>query len=252
MPKSSFVPHLIVFSLVGVVYGQEIATPTFGTTVVIPSGLKGEIFPLPKGTWVLPDFQNLEPAGTIWTSSLNVTPRRWKAGFPGVTKRFEWFAINYTGRFWIEKPGPYTFDLTSDDGSKLYIDDELVIDNDCQHPPLARGGSLSLTGGIHHIRVSYFQGPRDCLALMLAVSGPGEERRVFTTDEFKPPSNTDDWKYGGQSELSQSPNPGAGRLKLRDALKKKRDKEQRATNSDRNGRMSWGCAVPDPVPQCHG
>ncbi len=55
-------------------------------------------------------------------------------GFPGIDNRFEWFAIDYTGNFWIARGGKYKFALNSDDGSKLYIDDTLVIDNDGQHP----------------------------------------------------------------------------------------------------------------------
>jgi hypothetical protein len=141
---------------------EPTATPTFGTTVVIPSGLRGEIYFLPKDTTVLPDFENssLEPVGTIWTTTLNIPPRHWRDGFPGITKRNEWFAINYTGRFWIDKPGWYKFALLSDDGSNLYIDDQLAIDNDCQHPPDTRAARVLLSGGIHRIRVPYFQGPR--------------------------------------------------------------------------------------------
>ena len=70
----------------------------------------------------------------IFTASLNVPPQDLKAGFPGVTDRFEWFAIDYAGRFWIDRPGMYTFVLTSDDGARLYLDDQLIIDNDRQHP----------------------------------------------------------------------------------------------------------------------
>jgi hypothetical protein len=179
------------------------ATPTFGTTVVIPSGLRGDIYFLPKGTTVLPDFEssNLEPVGTIWTTTLNIPPRHWKDGFPGITKRNEWFAINYTGRFWIDQPGRYRFALLSDDGSNLYIDDQLVVDNDCQHPPATRAAAVFLSGGIHRIRVPYFQGPRDCLALVLTVAGPDDRWRVFNTEDFKPPSNPDEWKYGTLTEL---------------------------------------------------
>jgi len=219
-------------------------TPTFGTTVVIPSGLKGDVYLLPKGAWRLPDFEDLRPVGTIWTSSLNVSPRRWKAGFPGVTKRFEWFAINYTGRFWIEAPGVYRFSLLSDDGSKLFVDDALVIDNDCQHPPLTRESAIELAGGIHHIRVAYFQGPRDCLALRLAVAGPGETWHIFSTDEFKPPANPEDWKYSAPGELTEAPERNAA------ARKAKYTKESKAMKDDLP-QSSAGCLAPDPVPQCH-
>jgi hypothetical protein len=169
------------------------SVPKFGTTVVIPGGLRGVIYYIPKGTQRLPDFSRLKPAGAIYTSSLNIPPQDFHEGFPGVTDRFEWFAIDYTGRFWIDKPGLYTFVLTSDDGARLYIDDQLIADNDRQHQPEDRTGSLRLQSGIHRIRVPYFQGPRVQVALVLEVAGPGEKLRVFSTDDFKPPANPDQW-----------------------------------------------------------
>src|SRR5579884_1992186 len=177
-----------MLALAGGCWGQEPA-PTFGTTVVIPSGLRGEIYRISRRARRLPDFAKAQPIGTIYTSSLDVMPRDFKEGFPGVTKRYEWFAIDYTGKFWIEKPGEYEFSLTSDDGSKLYIDDALAIDNDGVHPPATRTAKLSVSGGIHRIRVSYFQGPRFQVALVLMVRQPGESWRIFSTDEFKPPPN---------------------------------------------------------------
>jgi hypothetical protein len=165
-------------------------TVTFGTTVVIPSGLQGRVYHLKRDTKRLPDFARLKPAGTIYTSSLNVPPQDFRQGFPGVTKRFEWFAIDYTGRFWIEKPGAYDFALTSDDGAALFIDDRLVIDNDGTHAPVKVTGGVDLGHGVHRIRVSYFQGPRLQVALVLEVAPPGEPARIFSTDEFKPPPDT--------------------------------------------------------------
>ena len=116
-------------------FAQGESIPTFGTTVVIPSGLRGVIYHIKHNTSHLPDLTKKKPVGTIYTTALNVPPQDFQNGFPGVTKRFEWFAIDYTGRFWIEKPGDYQFQLTSDDGSKLYIDDEAIVDNDGVHPP---------------------------------------------------------------------------------------------------------------------
>lgn len=186
---------LTIVSLSGILCAEQPAVPTFGTTVVIPSGLRGQIYPIHRWANKLPNFEKLKPEGTIYTTSLNVPPHDFSAGFPGVTKRMEWFAIDYTGRFWIEKPGRYRFSLNSDDGARLYIDDQLIIDNDGLHPPETREGSLELAGGIHRIRVSYFQGPRLHVALVLEIAGPGEEFRVFSTDEFKPPPNPETWSF---------------------------------------------------------
>jgi hypothetical protein len=109
---------------------------------------------------------------------------------PGVTSRFEWFAIDYKGRFWVSEPGAYRFALASDDGSILYIDDKRVIHNDHQHPVLEKEGRIKLKTGVHRIRVSYFQGPRFYVALVLRVAGPRDrELHLFHADDFKPPAD---------------------------------------------------------------
>jgi hypothetical protein len=183
---------------------QEEPTAIFGTTVVIPSGLRGLVYHLHRNRSQLPDFEKLKPAGAaIYTSSLNVPPQSFIAGFPGVTKRNEWFAIDYTGRFWIANPGLYSFALLSDDGAMLYIDDQVVIDNDGLHPPLEMTGARELAGGLHRIRVSYFQGPKFQIALVLKIAGPGQELRVFSTDEFKPPPDPGQWRFPEKTAAPQ-------------------------------------------------
>src|SRR3954452_9212066 len=94
---------------------QDDKTPVFGTTVVSTTGLHGQIYYLREDTQALPNFKKMKPKGDIYTTRLNITPRTFTAGFPGVTDRFEWFAILYTGRIWVETPGIYQFALTSDD-----------------------------------------------------------------------------------------------------------------------------------------
>jgi PA14 domain len=180
---------------------------TFGTTVVIPGGLRGSVYLIPKDTTVLPDFErgDVQRVGEIWTNELDIPPRHWRSGFPGLTDRFEWFAIDYSGRFWISEPGRYTFALLSDDGSRLFLDDTPVIDNDCQHPPDLRLAAVKLEGGGHRIRISYFQGPRDCLSLLLAVAGPDHRWKIFDLREFKPPSNPEEWRFPKDSSMAVVP-----------------------------------------------
>jgi PA14 domain len=185
----------ILLAAAGCAAAQDEPVATFGTTVVIPSGLRGLVYHIKRDSDRLPNFAKLKPAGTIYTSSLNIPQQSFKTGFPGVTKRFEWFAIAYTGKFWIQKPGVYRFALISDDGSRLEIDGREVINNDCIHPATRIEARVDLAGGIHELRVEYFQGPRFEVALILQIAAAGEPFRVFSTDEFKPPANPDDWKF---------------------------------------------------------
>lgn len=176
--------------------------------MVDTTGLEGKIYYIKRDSQRLPDFSRMKPKGTIYTPELNVPLQHWRVGFPGVTKRFEWFAIDYRGRFWIDSPGPYRFALTSDDGAKLYIDDQVAIDNDGVHAASRRESRVELTGGVHRIRVSYFQGPRDGVALILEVARMGDRYRVFSTRDFRP-ANAEDWK----SNDADSPDRPAERRK---------------------------------------
>jgi hypothetical protein len=180
---------LLLCSVGALIAQEEGGEFRFGTTVVIPTGLEGKVYHISGSSKRLPaNLEKKKPAGSIYTTSLNIPTQDFRAGFPGVTKKTEWFAIDYTGKFWVQTPGKYKFFLTSDDGSKLYIDGQVVIDNDGLHATLARDAVIELTPGTHQIRVSYFQGPGFEIALILEIETPYLPRRVFNTDDYKPQS----------------------------------------------------------------
>ena len=54
--------------------------------------------------------------------------------------------------------GTYTFYTTSDDGSALYIDGVMIVNNDFSQGPTERSGSATLTAGPHTIEIRYFEG----------------------------------------------------------------------------------------------
>ena len=160
----------------------------FGTSVMKSGGLTGLVYEIEPDTGRLPFFDRMRPISKVWTTSLNIPVQDFSKGFPGVADRFEWFAIDYTGKIWITKAGHYRFTLESDDGSALFIDDRLVIDNDGIHSVLMKKGSVHLKPGPHSIRIAYFQGPRLSVALRLKVARPGQGLRVLNMEDFAPPA----------------------------------------------------------------
>ena len=162
--------------------------PVFGTTVYSSAGLEGKVYFLSTRSLQLPRFRESRAVGSLYTTKLHVPAQSFTRGFPGITDRFEWFAIDYRGKIWIETPGVYQFRLLSDDGSKLWIEDRLLIDNDGIHPPLALTASARLSRGLVRIRVAYFQGPRDTVALVLSVRPPERPWVIFDTDDFLVPA----------------------------------------------------------------
>lgn len=188
-------------------WSQDQPAYTFGTTVVDSSGLQGRVFQLEPNTQKLPKLSRLKPVATIYTTSLNVWPQHFAQGFPNIDDLFEWFAIEYTGRFWIEKEGQYRFSLLADDGARLEVNNKLVIDNDGVHRAAAISAAATLSRGVHEIKVEYFQGPRYTVALVLAIGIPGEHWRIFDMRDFKPPLDPALWVKGKISDIKRQTMP---------------------------------------------
>ena len=65
-------------------------------------------------------------------------------------------SYRYTGFINIATSGSYTFYTNSDDGSKLFINGSLVVNNDGAHAPQEVSGTVSLTPGWYPITVVFF------------------------------------------------------------------------------------------------
>ena len=65
------------------------------------------------------------------------------------------FTIVWEGVLKIDKQYNYTFILGSDDGSLLFIDDEMIIDNRGAHATQEKQAKINLLPGLHNIRIQY-------------------------------------------------------------------------------------------------
>ena len=69
----------------------------------------------------------------------------------------EQFGLIYNGFIKIPADGVYTFGVNSNDGSTLYIADQMVVNNDGSHSAHEEEGEIALKEGMHKIQLSYFQ-----------------------------------------------------------------------------------------------
>ena len=67
------------------------------------------------------------------------------------------YASAYEGWLLVREPGEYEFSLGSDDGSRLILDGETVIDAPTGQILTARNALCALGAGFHRVRVEYFQ-----------------------------------------------------------------------------------------------
>ena len=81
----------------------------------------------------------------------------------GSRSAFPWpqetpYAVRWTGHVLITSPGEYTFETDSDDGSWIWINEVLTVDNGGSHGMQKRSGTAVLSEGYHNFRLHYYNG----------------------------------------------------------------------------------------------
>lgn len=119
------------------------------------------------GDWnKLPDFESLTPSVSTTTSRIS-----YKEDAPE-----EYVGRVYEGYLRLEQSALVEFALTSDDGSRLWIDGRLVVDNDGLHSLVTKIGRVPLERGLHRIRVEWFN-KTGAAALELTMSIDGQPHK---------------------------------------------------------------------------
>ena len=115
-------------------------------------------------------YQYFESADKINLAILNGSPVKKGVALnisEAVKQRPEKYALKFNGFVKINEDAVFTFSTRSDDGSKLFIDDVEIVNNDGEHGLVEKSGTAALKKGYHRIRVEYFD------------SGGGNELKVF-------------------------------------------------------------------------
>lgn len=114
----------------------------------------------------LPNFADLLPIKSGECSGFDVN----------VAGRRNDFAIRFTTNLYVKAPAQHQFYLGSDDGSRLTIGGEVIVDNDGVHPHEEVKGRHSFEVGWHPVVVDYFQGGGD-ISLEVDIDGNGLKRQ---------------------------------------------------------------------------
>ena len=86
--------------------------------------------------------------------------------FPGVNLRTQ-YGIVFLSGFEISRKGCYEFSLESDDGSKLWIGDSLIIDNDGPHKMKMMRDTLKMDEGHYPVKIWYYSAFESQFGLIL-------------------------------------------------------------------------------------
>jgi len=114
----------------------------------IKKGLKFDYF---TGT-LFQQTQDLELAKPVNSGIFEgaISSEKWKS------KTERYIGLKFEGYIYVSETANYTISTLSDDGSKLFIDNELVVNNDGIHWLNEAYGVVKLEKGFHKINISYF------------------------------------------------------------------------------------------------
>ncbi len=123
------------------------------------TNFEGVVYELPHDSLPLgyrPYVEELEPVSKLKWKKIMVRVRETSEPFTDV-EMTKGFGLIFENQMMIPEDGYYEFILASDDGSKLWIDDELVVDNDGIHKMKVVRDSVNLKRGLYPIKLWYYQ-----------------------------------------------------------------------------------------------
>lgn len=141
------VNHTIKFSVRAEDFGANMSDPS--DSVTISTFYSGLYYEHSTGAWTdldVIDWSKPEFKGTV--SNFSLSPRT----------QDDYFYLKFDGYLYITTAGAYQFRTVSDDGSRVELNNVVVVDNDGVHTGrTATGAVQNLTAGPHRITVRYFE-----------------------------------------------------------------------------------------------
>ncbi|MBP9707891.1 MAG: cadherin-like domain-containing protein, partial [Oligoflexales bacterium] len=179
--------------------------PDVSTPFQVCSNMQSSLYPIRVQAFTIPaEYANNQfklknqidlgiPFGEFCMNEINIPMTHFEDGFKkedgsslGVT---EWFVLELNTSIEVKEASYYDFQLNSDDGAILYINDQEIIDNDGVHSQTIKDSATNNTSpflavGRHNLKIHYFQGPRHMIALQLAW------KKVTATEYVQIPKET--------------------------------------------------------------
>ncbi len=190
----------------------KVYTPTFSNKIMVygviePGKLRepenpanvasGVDYQYYEGTWnYLPNFGLIYPVKSGTIDNISLSP----------IQRQDNFAMQYSGFIDIPADGYYTFYLNSDDGSKLFIGDLNLINNDGLHAVSEASGRIGLKKGKHAFTVTFFE-KGGGQSVTLSYEGPGMGKQLVPSSKLYRLNISPD-------EIKLYPNPSREKINL--------------------------------------
>ncbi len=137
-------------------------------------GLKGEYYD--NADFTSPKMTRTDP-----TVNFN-----WDSGSPDPSIGPESFSVRWTGQVKADHSETYTFYTTSNDGVRLWVDGQQVINNWTAHWATENSGTISLKAGQSYtLKLEYYEGSGSSV-ISLSYSSPSIPKQIIPSDHLSP------------------------------------------------------------------
>lgn len=168
-----------------------------------------ERFPVGKGfgllgTYLQPDLQ--EPSYLVRIDSF--IDFKWGEGAPSLGMPVDGFTVRWTGTVEPYFSDTLTFYTYSDDGARLWVNDQLLIDHWTNQPATEHSGSIYLEGGTRYsIRVEFLEAG-GAATMQLWWSSTRVPKAIVPSTQLYPPASYLPNSLSGSVWLDQNGNGG--------------------------------------------
>jgi glucose/arabinose dehydrogenase len=208
----------------GLVNNQDIEnwelTTTPGSTPTTGDGLRGEY------------YDNIDFTNSRFTRVDPTVNFNWGSGSPDSRIAADTFSVRWTGQVLAPTTGTYTFYTTTDDGVRLTVGGQSVINRFQDQAATERSGTISLVAGQrYNINLEYYEN-RGLASSQLAWSAPGIAKQIIPQAQLfsttsSPPAGTGTGLRAQYYDNIDFTNPRVSRI-------------------DETVNFNWGSGSPDP------
>lgn len=126
---------------------------TGDATVALSWGLAGS-----SATYSAEYFNNMTLSGSPTVQRVDAAINfDWHTGSPAAGIPADYFSARWTGIFNFASAGNYVFDVTTDDGVRVYLDNAVILDAWYPQSATYHATSRAVSAGAHEIKVEYFE-----------------------------------------------------------------------------------------------
>jgi len=157
----------------------------FAATISAPIVITVNPPPVGNGTGLSADYyDNIDFTGTKLTRIDPTVSFDWGSGSPDPRIGAETFSVRWTGLVQPRYSGVYAFYTTTDDGVRLWVNNQLIINNWTDHGPTDDVGLIPLGAGTpYDIRMDFYENGGGATAI-LGWTPPGLAREIIPMSQL--------------------------------------------------------------------